>query len=119
MSHITQHSVAHVLTQDKRDECMSMSGALIDSADKDGMFLNWIITGDETWCFLYDLQLKRQSAITKREEATTGQVKRQGTALTGFRPICSCSHGIHPRGRNCKQTLLQGDPLLSTKFTLS
>jgi hypothetical protein len=38
---------------------------LIDSADKNGMFVNWIITGDETWCFLYDPQLKRQSATWK------------------------------------------------------
>jgi hypothetical protein len=38
---------------------------LIDSADKDSMFLNRIITGDETLSFLHDPQLKRQSATWK------------------------------------------------------
>jgi hypothetical protein len=68
MSHVTQHSVplSHcVLTQDLCDDRLSICGDLIDSADKDGTFLNQIITGDEPWCFLYDLQLKRQSATWK------------------------------------------------------
>jgi hypothetical protein len=44
---------------------MSTCTDLIDSADKGGMFHFWIITGDETWCFLYDLQLKQQLASGK------------------------------------------------------
>jgi hypothetical protein len=44
--------------QDQCDDRMSTCGDLINSADKDGTFLNRIITGDETWSFLYDLQLK-------------------------------------------------------------
>jgi hypothetical protein len=62
MSRGTQHSVPHVLTQDQRDDCTSICGDLIDSAERDGVFLNQIIRGDETWCFLYDHQLKQQSA---------------------------------------------------------
>jgi hypothetical protein len=65
MSRVTQHRVSRILTQDERDDCMSICGDLNDSADKDGMFLNQIITGDETWRFLYDPQLKRQSASWK------------------------------------------------------
>jgi hypothetical protein len=57
MSRVTQHSVPRVLTQDC-DDCMSICGGLIDSADKDGKFLKRNITGDKTWCFLYDPQLK-------------------------------------------------------------
>jgi hypothetical protein len=34
MSRVTQHSVLRVLTQDKRDDHMSICGDLIDSADK-------------------------------------------------------------------------------------
>jgi hypothetical protein len=52
MSRVTQHSVPCVLTQDQCDDHMRICGDLIDSADKDGTFLNRIITGDETWCFL-------------------------------------------------------------------
>jgi hypothetical protein len=65
MSHVTQHSVARILTQDQCDDRMSICGDLINSADKDGTFLNRIITGDETWCVLYDPQLKRLLATWK------------------------------------------------------
>jgi hypothetical protein len=44
---------------------MSICGDLIDSADTDGMFLNQIITGEETWCFLYGPQVKQQLATWK------------------------------------------------------
>jgi hypothetical protein len=65
MSRVTQHSVPSVLMRDQCDNHMSICGDLIDSADKDGTFLNQIIMGDETCCFLYDPQLKRQSATWK------------------------------------------------------
>ncbi|KAJ4445277.1 hypothetical protein ANN_07078 [Periplaneta americana] len=65
MSRVTQHSVPRILSQDQRDDRMTICGDLISSADDDPTFLNQIITGDETWCFLYDPQLKRQSATWK------------------------------------------------------
>jgi hypothetical protein len=37
------------------DSCTSTSSDLIDSAKKDGSFLNQIITEDGTLCFLYDV----------------------------------------------------------------
>jgi AraC-like DNA-binding protein len=42
MSCVTQHSVPCVLMQDQRDDRMSICGDLIESADKDGTFLNRI-----------------------------------------------------------------------------
>jgi hypothetical protein len=65
MSRVSHYSVPCVLMQDQRGDHMSTCGHLIDSTGKDGTFLNWIITGDKTWCFLYDLQLKLQSATWK------------------------------------------------------
>jgi hypothetical protein len=59
MSSATQHSVPHGLMQDQCDDRMSTCGDLINGADKDGTFLNRIVTGKETWCFLYDPQLKQ------------------------------------------------------------
>jgi hypothetical protein len=44
---------------------MSICGDQINSADNDGTFLNRFIRGDGTLCFLYDPQLKRQSATWK------------------------------------------------------
>jgi hypothetical protein len=60
---------------------MSICGDLINSAHKNGTFPNRIITGDETWCFLYDLQQATIGhleivIITKKEETVTGQVKK-------------------------------------------
>jgi hypothetical protein len=40
MPRVTQHSVPRVQTQDQRDDRMSICGDLIDSADKNGTFLN-------------------------------------------------------------------------------
>ena len=58
MSRVTQQSVRSVLTQDQRDDRINICRDLIDSADKNWALLNRITTGDETWCFLYDPQLK-------------------------------------------------------------
>jgi hypothetical protein len=40
---------------------MSIAGDLIGTADKGNKVHNNTITGDETWCFLYDPQMKLQS----------------------------------------------------------
>ena len=45
----TQHTVPRILSQDKRDDRMTICGDLISSADDDPTFLNRIITGDKTW----------------------------------------------------------------------
>jgi leucyl aminopeptidase len=54
---------------------MSICGDLIDSADKDGTFLNRFVTGDEATISHLEI------AITaKKEDTATGQVKGQGNA---------------------------------------
>jgi histone-lysine N-methyltransferase SETMAR len=77
MSRVIQHSVPRVLMQDKRYDRMSICGDLIDNADKDGTFLSQIIIGDETWRFLYDPQLKRQSAAWKSPSSPRKKNPRQ------------------------------------------
>jgi hypothetical protein len=57
-SRVTQHSVPRVLMQGQHDDRMGICSDLIKSADKDGTFLNQIITVDEIWGFLYNPQLK-------------------------------------------------------------
>jgi hypothetical protein len=76
MSHVSQHSVQHILTKDQRDNHMSICGDLTDSADKDRMFLNRIIR-DETCCFLHDPQLKRQSATWESPSSPRKEKPRQ------------------------------------------
>jgi hypothetical protein len=53
--------------QDQLDDRMSICGDLIDSADKGGTFLNQIVIGDETWCFLYDDNLPRGNRHHRQE----------------------------------------------------
>jgi folate-dependent tRNA-U54 methylase TrmFO/GidA len=47
MSSVSKHCVPRILTQDQRDDCMTIRGDLISSADEVETFLNQI-TGDET-----------------------------------------------------------------------
>jgi hypothetical protein len=46
-SHVTQHTVPRILSQDQRDDRMAICSNLISSADDDLTFLNWIVTVDE------------------------------------------------------------------------
>ena len=56
---------------------MTICGDLVSRADDDPTFLIRIITGDETWCFLYDRQLKRQSATWKTTISPRHKKSRQ------------------------------------------
>jgi hypothetical protein len=51
---VSEHYVPRVLMQDQCDDCMTICGDVINSADEDETFLDRIIARDERWCFLYD-----------------------------------------------------------------
>ena len=53
-------------------------------ADADKNFLNKIITGDETWCFGYDPETKRQSSEWVGE--TSPQPKKLKSEVPASRP---------------------------------
>jgi hypothetical protein len=65
------------MMQDQCDNQMSTCGDMFDSADRDEAFLNCFIRGDETKSFLYDLQLKRQSAMWKSPLLTRNEKLQQ------------------------------------------
>uniref|UniRef100_A0A1B6MJV2 Mos1 transposase HTH domain-containing protein n=1 Tax=Graphocephala atropunctata TaxID=36148 RepID=A0A1B6MJV2_9HEMI len=65
MHRICLRMVPKMLTPEHKEQRMIMAGDLIDAADADPNFLQKIVTGDETWCFLYDPQTKRQSSEWK------------------------------------------------------
>jgi [histone H3]-lysine36 N-dimethyltransferase SETMAR len=54
--------VPHSLNEDQKRQRLVASQDFIELVDKDKNFLKRIVTGDETWCFMYDPQTKRQSA---------------------------------------------------------
>jgi len=54
--------VPHTLKQHEKDLRIQHSRDIIKEAKKDPNFLYSIVTGDETWCFEYEPETKRQSA---------------------------------------------------------
>ena len=54
--------VPHSLTPEQKDRRIAACRNLTATADSDPDFFKKIVTGDETWCFAYDLTIKRQSA---------------------------------------------------------
>jgi hypothetical protein len=50
------------LTPEQREDRVTSCQDIIATADADKIFLNKIITGDETWCFAHDPETKRQSS---------------------------------------------------------
>ena len=54
--------VPHKLTDAEKALRIQHSKDIIKEAKRDRNFLYSIVTGDETWCFEYDPETKRQSA---------------------------------------------------------
>jgi hypothetical protein len=52
----------HSLTPEQRENRVTSCQDIIAMADADKKIFNKIITGDETWCFTYDPEKKRQSS---------------------------------------------------------
>jgi hypothetical protein len=54
--------VPHFLTPEQREDRVTSCQYIITMADADKIFFNKIIMGEETWCFAYDLETKRQNS---------------------------------------------------------
>jgi hypothetical protein len=54
--------VPHCLTPEQREYRVTSCQDIIAMADADKNLFNKIIRGDETWCFAYDPETKRQSS---------------------------------------------------------
>jgi histone-lysine N-methyltransferase SETMAR len=54
--------VPHSLTPEQREDRVTSCQDMIMMANADKNFFNKIIMGDETWCFAYDPETKRQSS---------------------------------------------------------
>jgi len=59
---ICSRFVPHTLAPEQKDRRIAACRDLIATADSDPDFFKKIVTGDETWCFVYDPTTKRQSA---------------------------------------------------------
>ncbi|KAG5347257.1 SETMR methyltransferase, partial [Acromyrmex charruanus] len=54
--------VPHTLRSDQKSARINYSRDIVAAAENNPNFLKSIVTGDETWCFQYDPETKRQSA---------------------------------------------------------
>ncbi|KAJ4436686.1 hypothetical protein ANN_16817 [Periplaneta americana] len=58
---ICSRFVPHKLTDEQKAKRMETSGDFISMCDQDPLVLKTIVTGDETWCYQFDPESKRQS----------------------------------------------------------
>ncbi|KAG5335786.1 SETMR methyltransferase, partial [Acromyrmex heyeri] len=58
--------VPHILRSDQKSARINYSRDIVAAAENNPNFLKSIVTGDETWCFQYDPETKRQSAEWRR-----------------------------------------------------
>ncbi len=54
--------VPHALKGEQKEQRLNHTYHLIETIESDPSFLDSIITADESWCFAYDLETKRQSS---------------------------------------------------------
>jgi hypothetical protein len=54
--------VPHSLTPEQREDQVTSCQDIIRMANADKHFFNKIITGDETWCFVYNPKTKQQNS---------------------------------------------------------
>jgi len=81
--------VPHFLTPEQREYRATSCQDIIALADADNFFFNKIITGDETWYFVYDPETKQQSSewvgeISPRPKQLKFQRSRIKTMLIFF-----------------------------------
>jgi hypothetical protein len=81
--------VPHLLKPDQNHQRAASSVEIVEMIYNDRCVLKWIVTGDESWCFMYDPETKRQSANgwspkkPKAQKVRT-QKSRVKTILTAF-----------------------------------
>jgi len=61
--------IPHTLTDEQKSVRVGHSRDVVAAARNDPNFLKSIVTGDETWCFQYDPETKRQSAEWKSKNS--------------------------------------------------
>ncbi|UYV76599.1 hypothetical protein LAZ67_14001412 [Cordylochernes scorpioides] len=78
MKKLCDYFVPRNLTDKQRESRLSICKDLIETANNDSDILKTIITDDETWCFLFDPQTKKQSL----EWRTPSYPRRKKVVLT-------------------------------------
>jgi hypothetical protein len=59
---VCAHFVPHLLMPDQKHQRAASSVEFVKMIDDTRNVLTRIVTGDGSWCFMYDPEIKRQSA---------------------------------------------------------
>lgn len=106
--------VPHSLTTEQKEERVAACQDLLQMQKSNPEFLNKIITGDESWCFAYDPETKRQSSEwvgpnSPKAKKLRFQKSRVKTMLVAF---FDCRGMIHrefvPEGQTVNATFYMG-----------
>ncbi len=54
--------VPHALTAKQKEQCLNHTYDITEKIKSNPNFWDFIITGDQSWCFAYDPEIKRQSS---------------------------------------------------------
>ena len=65
MKRVAVKFVPRLLSEDQRTNRLDVCREMKDQLKIDPDFLSKIITGDESWCYRYDLETKQQSSQWK------------------------------------------------------
>ena len=80
--------VPRIFTHDQKQRQLHISSDLLRSAE---MF-DWVITGDETWCFQYDPETKRQSMQWKTRNSPRQTKARMSWSQVKIMLVCFFDH---------------------------
>ena len=114
MRRVAAKFVPRLLTQDQKNTRMALCQELKIQIESDRNFLSKVITGDENWCYGYDLETKQASSQWKTptsprpKKSKTSEVKCEKNAHCFFR--CSRNHatGIRSSWIDCQSGILLG-----------
>jgi len=85
---VNSRFVPHKLTEDQKVDRIEHCKDIVKSARKDQNFLKSIVTGDETWCFEYEPETKRQSAEWRAPDEGTPKKSRLVKSKVKVMLIC-------------------------------
>ena len=84
--------VPRLLSGDQRANCLDVRCEMKDQLKTDPDFLSKIITGDEPWCYRYDLEKKQQSSQWK--SASSPRPKKARQVKSNVKTILICFFDI-------------------------
>ena len=105
MKRVAAKFVPHLLLEDRRASRLDVCREMNDHMKTDRDFLSRIITGDESWCYGYDLETKQQSS--QWESASSLRPKKARQVKSNVKTIFDIKGLVHfefvPQGQYVNQ----------------